>query len=521
MRKVLRSSPGFVGVFMMFPLAVWAQVDASGPIVRIQEGAVRGVTTNEVTSFKGIPYAEPPVGALRWRAPHPVKPWAQTLDASHFGASCMQTDDLPKSEDCLTLNVWRPAKESGSLPVMVWIYGGALAHGNTPQYPGEALARKGVVFVSMNYRMGRLGFFAHPALTSEATDEVQGNYGYLDQQAALKWVQRNIAAFGGDPKQVTIFGESAGGGSVMVHLVSPMSRGLFQRAILQSPGIPTGRAKALPLTLLVDAEKSGIAYAKSVGITGDGAQALAALRALPAEKLLENASAKEVLVGLASSKPIPGVPGSILDGRLVPAAPETLFAEGKQAAVPVIVGANDRDLGLGMAASKDALFAPFAALGSEARAAYDPQSDQTLEELKQDVLADQTLVEPSRHLADAIARSGNPVHLYRFSYVAESQRGKLKGTLHGFEIPYTLDIPAALVRDKVTPDDRAMAAQASDYWVSFAKTGDPNGAGRPNWPRHDPEVDRLLHFTNDGVIVGTDPLKLRLDLVKKMREQQR
>lgn len=520
MRKALWLTPGFVGVLLMLPLAAWAQVDTSGPVVHIQEGAVRGVTANEVTSFKGIPFAEPPVGQLRWRAPQPVKSWSKTLDASHFGASCMQTDDLPKSEDCLTLNVWRPTRESGPLPVMVWIYGGALAHGNTPQYPGEALARQGVVFVSMNYRVGRLGFFAHPALTAQAPDEVQGNYGYLDQQAALKWVQRNIAAFGGDPKQVTIFGESAGGGSVMVHLVSPMSRDLFQRAILQSPGIPTGRAKAIPLTPLADAEKSGVAYAKSVGITVDGAQALAALRALPAEKLLENASAKEVLASLASGKPIPGVPGSIIDGRLVPKVPETLFVEGKQAAVPIIVGANNRDLALGVAANKDALFASFAALGSEARAAYDPQGDQTLEELKQDVWADETLVEPSRHLADAIAHSGNPVYLYRFSYVAESQRGKLKGTLHGFEIPYALDIPAALVRDKVTPDDKAMGTLASAYWVAFAKTGDPNGAGRPNWPLHDPTVDRLLHFTNDGVIVGTDPLKPRLDVVQKMREQQ-
>ncbi len=504
---------------LVSPFSVWAQASASGPEVRTLEGVVRGVSINDVTSFKGIPFAAPPVGALRWRPPQPVKPWAQTLDATKFGPSCMQTDDLPKSEDCLTLNVWRPAKVSSPLPVMVWIYGGALAHGNTPQYPGDALARQGVVFVSMNYRMGRLGFFAHPALTAEAPDEVHGNYGYLDQIAALKWVQRNIAAFGGDPKNVTIFGESAGGGSVMVHLVSPLSQGLFERAILQSPGIPTGRAKAIPLTPLADAETSGVTYAKSLGITDDGAQALIALRALPAEKLLQGASAKEVLASLASGKPIPGVPGSIIDGRLVPTAPETMFAEGRQARVPVMVGANSRDLALGVADSKEALFAPFGPLASAARAAYDARGEQTLDELKQDVWADETLVEPSRHLADAVARSGQPVYLYRFGYVAEAQRGTLKGTLHGFEIPYVLDLPAAIVRDKVTPDDKAMGALASAYWVSFAKTGDPNGAGRPDWPRHDPSTDRLLHFTNDGVIVGTDPLRSRLDLVQKMREQ--
>lgn len=208
--------------------------------VAIEGGSVRGVTADGVVSFKGIPYAAPPVGDLRWRDPQPVKPWEGVLDAKEFGPSCMQVDDLPKSEDCLTLNVWRPAATSDKpMPVMVWIYGGALVHGNTPQYPGAALASQGVVVVSINYRMGRLGFFAFPALAKEAPDEVHGNYGYMDQLAALKWVQHNIAGFGGDRKNVTIFGESAGGGSVMAHLTSPMSRGLFARAILQSPGVPT------------------------------------------------------------------------------------------------------------------------------------------------------------------------------------------------------------------------------------------------------------------------------------------
>lgn len=520
MRKAHWLNLFLIAASLALPLLVLAQASGSSDEVRTQEGQVKGSTASGVTSFKGIPFAAPPIGVLRWRAPQPVRPWSKTLDATKFGPSCMQTDDLPKSEDCLTLNVWRPAAPGGHLPVMVWIYGGALAHGNTPQYPGDALARQGVIVVSMNYRMGRFGFFAHPALTAESPDEVHGNYGYLDQIAALKWVQRNIEAFGGDPKNVTIFGESAGGGSVMVHLISPLSRRLFARAILESPGIPTARSRSLPLTTFKDAEASGVAYAKTVGIDGDGAQALAALRALPAEKLLEHASAKEVLASLASGKAIPGVPGSIIDGRLVLAAPETVLAEGKQAPVPVMVGANSRDLGLGIADSKETLFAPFGNLAATARATYDPNGDQPLDELKQDVWADETLLEPARHLADAVARSGQAVYLYRFGYVAEAQRGKLKGTLHGFEIPYIFDIPAAIVHEQVTPDDKAMAIMASAYWVSFAKSGDPNGSGRPNWPRHDPSVDRLLHFTNEGIVVGTDPFKPRLDLVQKLREQQ-
>lgn len=185
-----------------------------------------------------------------------------------------------------------------------------------------------------------------------------------------------------------------------------------------------------------------------------------------------------------------------------------------------MVGANSRDLGLGVAESKEALFAPFGDLVAAARVAYDPNGDQTLDELKQDVWADETLVEPARHLADAVAHSGQAVYLYRFGYVAEAQRAKLKGTLHAFEIPYVFDIPAALVHEQVTPDDKAMATVASAYWVSFARSGDPNGGGRPTWPRHDASVDRLLQFTNEGITVGTDPLKPRLDLVQKMREQQ-
>ena len=495
---------------------------ADPAVVTIDSGMLRGLEADGVISFKGIPYAAPPVGKLRWRAPQPVEPWDGVLDATAFGPACMQTDDLPKSEDCLTLNVWRPASPAaGPLPVMMWIYGGALAHGNTAMYPADALAAQGVVVVSMNYRMGRLGFFALPALAAEAPDEPRGNYGYLDQLAALKWVQRNIAAFGGDPKKVTIFGESAGGGSVMAHMVSPLSRGLFEGAILQSPGVPTARAKIIPLTALNDAEKGAIAYARSIGIEGNGADALTAFRALPAEKLVEGASAPEVLAGMAREQPVVGVSGAILDGRFLTESPEAAFAAGRQAMVPVIVGANSRDLGIGMAATKDDLFVLFGGHATEARALYDPEGSETLDELKQQILADMTLVEPSRHLADEMARAGEPVWWYRFSYVAEAERETQRGTLHGFEIPYTFDIPAALVGDEVTDADKAMAALGSAYWVAFGKTGDPNGGGRPEWPRHDPSMDRVINFTNDGAIVGPDPLKARLDLWQKVLEEAR
>lgn len=402
---------------------------------------------------------------------------------------------------------------------MVWIYGGALVHASTSICPGDALARQGVIIVSMNYRMGRLGFFAHPALAAEAPDEPIGNYGFLDQRAALQWVKRNIAAFGGDPMNVTIFGESAGGGSVMVHLTSPLSRGLFEKAMMQLPGIPTARAKVIPLTEFAQAEKMAVDYARSVGVTVEGAAALTAFRALPAAKLVEGSSAQEELVALAAGTQVIGFAGAIRDGRLIVEPPEAALAAGRQAMVPVVIGANDRDLASGVADSKDALFANFGRYADDARKLYDPGGDQPLDELTQQVFADRTLVEPSRHLADEMVRTGQPTWWYRFSYVAESARATVKGALHAMEIPYTFDIPAALVGDKVTANDRTIGELASTYWVAFGKTGDPDGGDRPQWPRHDPAKDRVIDFTNNGVAVGPDPLKARLDLWQKVWSQ--
>ncbi len=491
-----------------------APTDAT--LANTESGAVRGVASGDVISFKGIPYAAPPLHDLRWRVPQPVTRWPDVRSADAFGPECMQPDKVSKSEDCLTLNIWRPANASGPLSVMVWIYGGALVHGQTLLYPADALARQGVVVVSMNYRMGRLGFFAHPALAAEAPDDVRGNYGYMDQRAALRWVQRNIAAFGGDPHAVTIFGESAGGGSVLVHLTSPLSRNLFQRAIVQSPGIPTPRAKVVGLTEIADAEKTAVDYARLLGVTGLGGKALKALRAQPAATFTQGTSAQDEITTLSVDRLIVGFAGAIHDGRLVVETPEAAIAAGHQAMMPVMIGANDRDLAIGTANKKDALFAIFGVYAADARALYDPRGDQTLDELKQQVFADRTMTEPVRFFADQVARAGQPVWLYRFSYVPESQRGTSKGALHAMEIPYTFDIPAALVGDKVTAADKAMGALVSAYWVSFAKTGDPNGDGRTAWPRYDPSADRTMNFTNTGVVVGPDPLKARLDLWQKV-----
>lgn len=507
-------------VCMVTALLLPATVLADPAPIKVEGGLLQGTAIGNTEAWLGVPFAAPPLGDLRWRVPQPVIPWEGTRDASAFGPACMQADDIPKSEDCLTLNIWRPANAGPDpLPVMFWIYGGALAHGNTAQYLGDRLAEQGVIVVSVNYRVGRLGFFAHPALKAEAPDDPTGNYGYLDQLAGLKWVVSNIAAFGGDPKRITVFGESAGGGSTIAHLISPMSRDLFQGAILQSPGLPTPRDNALPPSSLEVAQKAALDYASSVGAAGDGAEALAALRALPAASLVDDASAPAVLAGLSSDTPVIGVAGPIIDGEFLTKSPEQAFADGEQMRVPIIVGANNRDLGIANVTSKDEIFALFGDLADQAKAAYDPSGTETYEELKQQVLADMTLVEPSRHMAEEWVRAGLPVWWYRFSYVAEALRGDpvWAGTLHGFEIPYTMNLPEAVVKDAVTDTDKAMGALASGYWVSFAKTGNPNGDGRPDWPQHDPAVDRVITFTNGGTaVVGPDPLKTRLDLWREV-----
>ena len=406
---------------------------------------------------------------------------------------------------------------------MVWIHGGAMVHGSALVYPFDAMAAKGVMIVSMNFRLGRFGYFAHPALGVESPNDVRGNYGFMDQLAALQWVQSNIAAFGGDPDQVTIFGESAGGGSVLAHLVSPMSRELFQRAILQSPGTPGPRATVIPSSDLATAEKIATEWSRSVGVAAEGESALKQLRALSAEKLLEGLSGAATLKALATGTTPPGMAMSIVDGRFLPESPEAALAAGRQAVVPVIIGANDRDLAIGSASTKHELFGLFGPDVPTRRA-----SSTTRSAIRRSTSSgsrcsrDRTFVEPARHFANEMSRTGQTVWLYRFAYVSQAQRGQNMGALHGYEIPFALNVPAALVgRSKATPTDIATADLISAYWASFGLTTDPNGGARPMWPRHDRMVDRLIHFTNSGVIVGTDPLKARLDLWERVWSRDR
>jgi len=494
---------------------------ALAQIVTVETGKLRGDTANGVISFKGIPFAAPPVGELRWRAPQPAAKWSGVRSAAEFGHDCMQlpfpSDAAPlgtkPAEDCLVLNVWVPAHHSAKpLPVMVWIYGGGFVNGGSSPavYSGSQFAQGGVVFVSFNYRLGRFGFFAHPALTNESPNGLLGNYGYMDQIAALKWVQKNAAAFGGDPKNVTIFGESAGGGSVHALLASPLTHGLFQKAIIESGGGRNGFGGTPHLREAVggkpSSESVGLAFAKSKGITGEDAAALQKLRALPAESVVDGMNMASMMT--------PTYSGPMIDGKVVVEESQAAYLAGTQPHIPVMVGANSLDIGFFMAKTLDELFAPFGKNADAARLVYDPDHTSDLRAVGMRVAMDGMMVEPARFVAKTLSRTEQPVWEYRFSYVADSMRKEWLGAPHATEIPFVFDTVKARYESALTPADEKMAQTVNAYWLQFAKTGNPNGVGLPNWPQYNAQSDAIMDFTNDGPTAGADPWKARLDLTE-------
>ena len=505
--------------------------------VKVDGGDVQGVVADGVESFKGIPFAAPPVGELRWRPPQPVVPWTGVRQAAEFGADCMQgrfgpppapgapTPRAP-SEDCLFLNVWRPAGGSARrLPVMVWIYGGGFVGGSgaSPFTSGTQFAKQGVVLVSLNYRVGRFGFFAFPALSRERPGEPKGNYAYMDQIAALQWVKRNIAAFGGDPGNVTIFGFSAGGVSVHSLLASPMARGLFHKAIAQSGGSRDSVLTARPLSAdgvdpnyPMSAETIGITFAKSMGIEGTDAAALASLRALSAEQVLRGAQAP-------AGPPMPQVETTpVLDGTLITETAETAYKARRQPRVPLLLGSNSADTAGNRikATTKQQFFARFGQWSAQAKAAYDPDGSAELAALVARANDDFGQAEPARFAANAFAANGSPVYLYRFAYVQAAMREQMRnGAPHGGEIGYVFGTLAARPGTTLTAEDQAVSRMAQSYWVNFARTGDPNGNGLPVWPRHDPKKDVIFEFRPDGSAgVGPDVRKARLDVTQLATE---
>lgn len=457
--------------------------------VTIDSGALSGTSDGGIDVYKGIPYAAPPVGPLRWMPPAAPAKWNGARDASAFGPICPQPPrpDLggaasaAQSEDCLSLNVFAP-HGAHHAPVMVWIHGGAhrFGSGSNAIYDGSPFARDGVILVSINYRLGLLGFFAHPALTrAAAPDAPLGNYGQMDQIAALKWVQRNIAAFGGDPANVTVFGESAGGSSILFLLATPSAKGLFAKAVVESGGGWN------PLTTLAQKESDGADFAAKAGFTN---ATLEQLRSIPVEKTFD----------------IPAVLGfgPFVDGRLVPSTPAQAFASSSAIDVPLLIGSNSYEASL-MQSFQIPAERITGRLTPAARAIYagDASSEDTLAAA---VFTDSVMGAPAHWIA-AKASGGAPSWLYHFSYVASMQRGRVPGARHGSEIPFvfsTGEAIAARFGAKLNDQDRAMEHLVHSSWVCFAKTGNPVCAGN-DWPAFTPGTDQLMEFGDKtGIVSG-------------------
>jgi para-nitrobenzyl esterase len=473
--------------------------------VRVEQGQLSGVPGSDpsVRVFKGIPFAAPPTGDLRWRAPKPAADWPGVRKADQFSATCMQTpypegslyrsEPQPVSEDCLYLNIWTAAKSaSDKRPVMVWIHGGAFTRGSgsLPTYNGENFAKKGVVLVTVNYRLGVFGFFAHPELTQESEHHSSGNYGILDEIAALKWVQKNIAAFGGDPKRVTIFGESAGSWAVNVLVASPLAKGLFQRAIGESG------ANFNKMTPLADLEKSGLRVGPSIQ----------ELRARPAAEVLKALGAYSVNV----------------DGWLLPTDVMTIFEKGQQNDVPILIGSN-ADEGTAFMPAKITVAAleatakqRFQSRVDEFARVYPATSDAEAWKASAALMRDSTFGLQMRTWARMQTKSGkSPAYLYYFSRVPPGPVGEHYGAFHASEISYVFGT-ADIGRRTWDDSDRKLSDVMSSYWVNFATTGNPNGKSLPTWPNYDENKDLALGL-GDEIRPIPVPNKAGLDFLAESR----
>jgi para-nitrobenzyl esterase len=511
-------------ILLLITLPIGTFADEKRPeVIQLHSGPISGQVEDGVRHYLGIPYAAPPVGELRWKPPQEVAFWTQVRSSTAFGPSCpqpKQQDTGKFSEGCLYLNVWTTAKKPDErLPVMIWIHGGAFNFGSAsqPEYNGKNLAKKGVVVVTINYRLGPLGFLAHPLLSKESANNTSGNYGLLDQIAALKWVQKNIAAFGGNPDRVTIFGQSAGSRSVSLLMISPMAKGLFHRAIAESGGPIIGSEYLSPNFNgnMANVSKMGQALTSRLGCD-KADDVLAAMRAKSAREWVEAADCK---TDLFDDEALFFAP--VFDGWVLPKNPLTAYSGGHQHDVPIITGSTLNEGNIYLADERDLsvekyqsfLKSRFANNYAEALEMFPVREAKDVAPALDRILTVAANAQPARLVAQSMERKKSRAYLYQFTRLPNTAMARKLKVHHGVDIAYVFgNLTKA---DGYNDTDMRLSKKMMDYWVNFAKTGNPNGQGLVDWPAYNSTSDLNLEFA-DTVRTNKHLFKKECDFISRL-----